>query len=247
MGYIIAIAVVLFLIIIIKGSIKKNKEEEEKKKAAEEAEERKQTEIQRRKKEEEEWQEGVKSGKINVKEAEIYYDIGTIKLKEGKYNGAIEQFNKALKFNLKHKDTYCNRGVAYKKIGDFDKAIEDYKNALLLDSNDIEVNINLGIAYMEKKQYDKAYDIFYMVSITPHNSEYSRSIAFLNRGIILVNTGGNHLTAIDCFVQALSNDPNNNDAIKLINETAQRYTVSQEKIRSVFNYYSVMYPNLKSY
>ncbi len=72
--------------------------------------------------------------------AEEYFISGVGKLASGDYQGAINDFNKAIEINPKDADAYYNRGFAKAKLGDYRKAIEDFNKA-------IEINPNYAMAY----------------------------------------------------------------------------------------------------
>jgi len=200
-------------------------------------EERKQAELLRKQEEEEKWQEDIRTGKVNFAKAEICYDLGTVYLKEGKFDEAIKQFNFAIESNSRHKDAYCNMGIVYKEKGDIDKAIENYLKVLSLDLYDIAVNFNLGLAYMEKKQSEYAQPCFLRATASTDN--HINAIAHLNLGLIEVNQQDGSLSAIDHWVKVLKYEPNNSNAIKFIDETMQKYGITRERVMRIFNDYNV--------
>lgn len=48
------------------------------------------------------------------------------------YEGAIEQFCRAIEYNPKMIDAYIERAIAYFELGEFDLAVEDYKKAIFM-------------------------------------------------------------------------------------------------------------------
>jgi len=168
----------------VEGDEEKRREEKEKKEAREKAErelrekeeeeEREKAEIlrkqqekkeeERKKAEEEKWQEDIRTGKVDLNKAEVFFDKGIMLLDSEKYHEAIEQFTKAIEFNPRYSEAYCNRGIAFYTNGEIDKAIDDYYKARSFNNNDKngrKIQYNLGRAYMEKKSFNEAYYSFY--------------------------------------------------------------------------------------
>ena len=114
------------------------------------------------------------TGYSNV--ATYHYNLGAEWNAKGKYDKAIEYYEKALKSDLKvfgedHPDvaTYrSNLGEAWKAKGEYDKAIEYYEMALKSDiktfgENHPRVAIrwnNLGEVWRAKGEYDKAIEYY---------------------------------------------------------------------------------------
>ena len=63
-----------------------------------------------------------------------YYYLGQAHMKEGLYDRAISDFNKALEINPRYADAYNNRGHAYYNKQEYDKAWEDVQKTQDLDS-----------------------------------------------------------------------------------------------------------------
>jgi len=228
MGSVIVLIIVAFVVYKI---WQKWKEEERKKKEAqerEEAQKREEAEILRKQQEEEQWQEDIKTGKVNLSVAVKFHNKGTKLLEAGKYNEAIEQFTKAIDSNPRYKDAYCNRGIAYKKKGNCDQAIADYYQGLRLDYEDADIHYNLGLAYFEKKEFRHAVDAF--GAMRSHLGSVAKSkkvMMLLDHGIANINCGmqennySHFHNAYRIFEEVLSIDPNNSNARKLL-ETAQQ-------------------------
>jgi tetratricopeptide (TPR) repeat protein len=78
--------------------------------------------------------------------------------KEGQYDQAILDYNKALKINPRYAEAYNNRGVIYRKKGQFDRAISDYNKALEINPRFAESYYGRGVCYYSQKQYDKSWE-----------------------------------------------------------------------------------------
>ena len=94
--------------------------------------------------------------RMQSKQAEDYFNLGTEHLQQGKYDQAISVFNKALELNPRYVEAYLNRGIAYRNKGQHDQAVSDYDKALQIDPKDARAYCNRGNAHIEKGQYDKA-------------------------------------------------------------------------------------------
>jgi tetratricopeptide (TPR) repeat protein len=94
--------------------------------------------------------------KSESENAEFYNNRGMVNDKEGLYDQAISDYNKALEINPKYAEAYSNRGVVYRRKGQYDRAISDYNKALEINPRDAEAYNNRGVAYSNKGQYDRA-------------------------------------------------------------------------------------------
>ncbi len=78
--------------------------------------------------------------------SEDYFTIGNNLYKEGKYNEAIEYYQKLLNQNYFSFELYYNMGNAYYKMKEFPKAILYYEKAKKINASDEELNHNLKLA-----------------------------------------------------------------------------------------------------
>ena len=67
----------------------------------------------------------------------FYTDRGFAKLKLGRYDAAIKDFDISLRLEVNQK-AYADRGYAYSLLGLHLKAIEDYTKSLAINSQDGE-------------------------------------------------------------------------------------------------------------
>jgi Tfp pilus assembly protein PilF len=94
--------------------------------------------------------------RMQTKQAEAYFDLGTKYLQQGEYDQAISGYNKALELNPGYAEAYLNRGIAYRNKGQHDQAVSDYGKVLQIDPKDARAYCNRGNALTEKGQYDNA-------------------------------------------------------------------------------------------
>ena len=67
--------------------------------------------------------------------AEVLYVQAHNLANEGRYDEAIEKYNKAIELNPNYAIAYAGRGQAYFKLGQYDLAIPDLAKAIELDPN----------------------------------------------------------------------------------------------------------------
>ena len=119
--------------------------------------------------------------KSGASDAQFYNSRGMAYDKEGRYDQAILDYNKALKINPRYAEAYNNRGVAYRRKGQYDRAISDYNKALEINPKDAEAYNNRAVAYLGKGQYDRAIsDYNKALEINPSFTEvyYARGICY---------------------------------------------------------------------
>ncbi len=92
-------------------------------------------------------------------EAAKLYNSGNKMLKSGNYEGAIEDYSKALEISKDYRIFY-QQGIAYKKLRKFDKALESF-HACLEANPDFHIVYNsLGTTYYAQGDYLKAIEYF---------------------------------------------------------------------------------------
>ena len=89
---------------------------------------------------------------INPKYTQARKRLGNVYLDQGKYDFAVNCFEKALQDGTDNpQDVYNNLGVAYFRQGKYDLAIQNYNQALLLDPNHIRARRNLLLVVKKLK------------------------------------------------------------------------------------------------
>jgi len=85
--------------------------------------------------------------------AKEYYDSGVVKAIYGDYQGAIEDYDKAIEIDHRYYATaYFNRGLAKGNLGDYREAIEDYDTAIQVNPKFSKAYYNRGLAKIELGQ-----------------------------------------------------------------------------------------------
>lgn len=78
-----------------------------------------------------------------------YYSLGKILYNAGKYQQAIEQFNKTIEKNKYFVDAYVYKAHSLAKLGQFDEAIENLKKAVILVPEEITYFLDMARYYFE--------------------------------------------------------------------------------------------------
>ncbi len=72
------------------------------------------------------------------------------------YNGALEDYNKAIELNSTYADTYIMRGKLFTELRKNDKALSDYSTAIRLDSNYFNSYFERAMLYKDMNDIDKS-------------------------------------------------------------------------------------------
>ena len=91
-----------------------------------------------------------------VKKPDEHLVMGNTLYSQGKYEDAIECFNKSLQMHLGNNTAWNNKGLALSKTGKFDEAIMCYDKALVINPKDYVVLNNKGSALYKKGEIGKA-------------------------------------------------------------------------------------------
>ncbi|MCP4134662.1 MAG: tetratricopeptide repeat protein [bacterium] len=111
--------------------------------------------------------------------------LGMISHDRGKYQEALEFYERALKYYDKNPDTYRNRGLSFRALEKFDKAAKNLHKALELNSGDVNSRIILGNIYFNRAQYDNAIKEYTIaLELSPGNPSvlYNKGSSLLKKG-----------------------------------------------------------------
>ena len=110
-----------------------------------------------------------------------YGNRGNSKLRQGKYQDALLDYNKSIELRPYSVDPVLNRGVAYEGLKEYKLAIEDYQSVLDVQPRDPAAWNNFGNAHAALQNWDIASDA-YKKAISLSNSF---SFAAVNYATIL--------------------------------------------------------------
>ncbi|TMW41334.1 hypothetical protein DOY81_013585, partial [Sarcophaga bullata] len=112
-----------------------------------------------------------------LKLAESIKNEGNRLMKDGKYNEALLQYNRAITYDPKNPIFYCNRAAAYSRLGDNERAIIDCKTALVYNPNYGKAYGRLGIAYLNLGKYEEAQQAYTKaIELEPDNEHYRTNL-----------------------------------------------------------------------
>lgn len=109
--------------------------------------------------------------------AEQIKNDGNRLMKEGKYNEALIQYNRALTFDPKNPIFYCNRAAACIRLGENERAVRDCKAALAYNPNYGKAYGRMGIAYSNLGKFDDAQAAYSKaIELEPDNQDYRTNL-----------------------------------------------------------------------
>ena len=94
--------------------------------------------------------------------AEEYFDRANKKSHSKNFNGAIEDYTKAIELDSNYQGAYYNRGVSKKILQDYNGAIDDFNKSIRLARRNLQAHpyYNRGYCKYQLKDYKGAIDDF---------------------------------------------------------------------------------------
>ena len=149
--------------------------------------------------------------KLIGKEAELFIHLheGGLKfLENGKYQLALETFDKALLIQPKSPEALHNKGMALERLGKLNDALQNYEFAIIGAPESAPTHNNMGNVLRELGYYEKSISCFEKaIAINPSYSE-----AYNNLGWTFY-TIRQFQDAINAYKKALSFNPNQTEAL----------------------------------
>jgi tetratricopeptide (TPR) repeat protein len=116
---------------------------------------------------------------INHRKMPYFQNRGELKEKSGDYQGALEDYDKAILLDDKNPIFYVLKAGACEKLGNLKIALENFNKALDINPNCPDVYINRSLFYRRQKQYElsqwdyeKAFSLEVLsINITGFNEE----------------------------------------------------------------------------
>lgn len=169
------------------------------------------------------------------REMRAYLNTGIAYSEIGKYDQAMDEFNKALEIYPRSVMTLNNKGIVYSRQNLFDLAILEYNKALEIDQNWAEIWNNRGDAYRHKAEYEMSLDDYNKaLEINPQLYRASS-----NRGVVYSHLGRNDLALTD-FNQAIRLDP---DFIEAYQNRGNLYGIIKQYALAVKDFTKVIESN----
>ena len=94
---------------------------------------------------------------IKTRGRENYLHLGNAYEREGKFEEALNEYNKLIEIGPYLAQGYKSRGNLYLQHDKWDEAITDFNQAISIDPYDSLVHFNRAKAYLGKEQYEKAW------------------------------------------------------------------------------------------
>jgi tetratricopeptide (TPR) repeat protein len=130
-----------------------------------------------------------------------YNDRGNVRRDQNDFEGAMEDYNKAIELN--YDDAYNNRGILRNRMNDYKNAIEDFDKALRGKSDREKAYYNRGIAKLNLEDFKGAEEDFSRaIEINPGYID-----AYNNRGFVRSEKLSDFQGAIHDFNTAIGLNP----------------------------------------
>ncbi len=123
--------------------------------------------------------------------------------KLGRYQEAINCYDRVLELDPEDPDTWNNKGYALRKLGRYREAINCYDTALELDPEYVNAWSNKGLTLSKLGRNQEA--IFHINKSLELDSE--NEDAYANKGWVLNKMGMTPIEVLECYEKALSIDP----------------------------------------
>lgn len=112
--------------------------------------------------------------------AKQWLDSGYVDYQNGRFDEAINKFEKSISLNGSNAEAYYLKGVCESQSGTNIAAIKSYNQALKIDPNYAEVHYEIGYSYFQLNKFEKAIEAFdKAIAIRPNYAE-----AWFNRGSV---------------------------------------------------------------
>jgi tetratricopeptide (TPR) repeat protein len=139
--------------------------------------------------------------------AKVWNNRGTALGQVGKYQKAIECFDKAIEINPEDADAWYNRGEALGQVGKYQKAIECFDKAIEINPNYINALNSKGTALHYLDEYQKAIECYdKAIEINPEDAD-----AWCAKGLSLTCLKNYQKAIEECFDKAIEINPEDAD------------------------------------
>lgn len=133
-----------------------------------------------------------------------YISLASIYKETGKYDRALEIYEKAVQESPDNVSIYLNMGDIYLEKGEYSRAIDVLKKGVNLKSSMVALKMNLALAYMYNEDFEEAKKYF-MEVIDDNENIYQ---AYFYLGEIYNKIENNHELAVNYYDQAISYNKN---------------------------------------
>jgi tetratricopeptide (TPR) repeat protein len=137
-------------------------------------------------------------------EAEMLYQKGLVELQVGKYQDALDYFDRGIALKLNNFDVWSNRGIALQNLNRFAEAIESNAMAISLSGSGKLLNKSPKFDVGQSKKNVNSFEI---VNFNDAISRYDNLNSWTDIGTYLASLGS-HEAAIISFERSIKLDPN---------------------------------------
>lgn len=120
---------------------------------------------------------------LDPNNADAYYNLGYMYVKQEKWQEAIPHFEKAIEVRPDFDYAFMNLGYCYNQLKQYSKAVEAYKKLTEMMADNSDAWLNLAVNYMSLKKWSLAVDpLQKVIDLRPDyaNAYYNLAIAYLN-------------------------------------------------------------------
>jgi len=115
--------------------------------------------------------------------ADAYYNLGYMFVKQEKFNEAVAEFKKSIELRPNFEFAYSNLGYCYTKLKKYKESIEVYKKLVSLNPQNGDAWLSIGIGYMFLRNFLGALEPMQKaVEVNPQSTS-----ALFNLGVVYVN------------------------------------------------------------
>jgi tetratricopeptide (TPR) repeat protein len=135
-------------------------------------------------------------------------NLGAALSRQGRFEEAIEQYQRALKIKPEYSDAHYNLGYALAKTGKLDEGLSHFRAAVRIEPNRVKYLNNLGVALVLKGNYSEAIDhLQTALKLNPSDAD-----VYNNLGLAFKKRGEPD-AAMQHFSKALALDPQHVSAL----------------------------------
>ena len=140
---------------------------------------------------------------VEIKSADWYFKAGADLLSEGKYDIALENFEKGITIKPEYADAYNSIGAIKRQQGKLKEAIKSYQQAIKLNPEFPAAYINLGVVIRDLGNFEKAIKLFEQaIEIEPQLPAAYTNVA------ITFRKQGKYSEAITALQESITLQPN---------------------------------------
>ena len=132
-----------------------------------------------------------------------YYNKGVLLADLGRFNEAVEAYDRVIELNAQNADVYVNKGAALYKAGKNEEALAAYDKAIEFNPEDVDIYIDKGAVLNISGKYKEALSV--LRKAIELNPELSRAYQGISYALIYL---GRYDEAVEACDKAIELEPN---------------------------------------